>query len=52
MNLLKKHNLVMKDQLFEDTCTLVVNLTLNNSTFIQEELDEIAKVEVESLGIY
>ncbi len=52
MNLLKQHNLVMKDQVFEESCTLVVNLPLNKSTFIQEELQEITNVEIESLGIY
>ena len=52
MNLLKQHNLVMKDQVFEESCSLVVNLPLNKSTFIQEELKEITNVEIESLGIY
>lgn len=52
MNLLKQHNLVMKDQVFEDSCTLVVNLPLNKSAFIQAELEEISNVEIESLGIY
>jgi len=52
MNLLKQHNLVMKDQVFEESCSLVVNLPLNKSTFIHEELKEITNVEIESLGIY
>ena len=52
MYLLKQHNLVMKDQVFEVSCTLVVNLPLNKSAFIQAELEEITNVEIESLGIY
>lgn len=52
MNLLKQHNLVMKDQVFEASCTLIVNLPLNKSAFIQAELEEISNVEIESLGIY
>lgn len=52
MNLLKQHNLVMKDQVFEESCTLVVNFPLNKSVHIQKELEEITNVELESLGIY
>ena len=52
MNLLKQHNLVMKDQVFEASCTLIVNLPLNKSAFIQADLEEISNVEIESLGIY
>jgi uncharacterized YigZ family protein len=52
MNLLKQHNLVMKDQVFEETCCLNVNLPLNKSSFIQEELNEITNVQIEQLGIY
>lgn len=52
MNLLKQHNLVMKDQVFEESCTLTVNLPLNKSSQIQKELEDITNVELESLGIY
>lgn len=52
MNLLKQHNLVMKDQVFEESCTLIVNLPLNKSAHIQKELEEITNVELDSLGIY
>lgn len=52
MNLLKQHHLVMKDQVFEESCTLIVNLPLNKSAHIQKELEEITNVELDSLGIY
>jgi hypothetical protein len=52
MNLLKLHNLVMKEQQFEETCSLVVNFPLNKSRFIQKELEDMDSVECESMGIY
>jgi uncharacterized YigZ family protein len=52
MNLLKQQGLEMKDQLFEESCSLTVHLQLNKSQFIQEELSDISNVEIEHLGIY
>ena len=52
MNLIKQNQLETKDQLFENTCSLVIQLPLNTSNYLQNELNEIENIEIENLGIY
>lgn len=52
MGFIKQHQYVMKDQLFEENCSLVINLPLNKADFSMEELGKIENCEIEILGIY
>ena len=52
MNLIKQNQLETKDQLFENTCSLLLQLPLNTSNYLQNELNEIQNIEIENLGIY
>lgn len=52
MNLLKQHNLVMKDQLFEATCTLITNFPLQKKEFLKEEFSKVDNTTITILGIY
>jgi uncharacterized YigZ family protein len=52
MNLLKKYNLKMIENVFEISCELVTNISLNQTELIEGELGDLATVEIESKGIY
>lgn len=52
MNLLKKHNLEMKDAKFEVNCELTTNLDLARSEEIKEELNQFQSVKINTKGIY
>ena len=52
MNILKKHQLVMKEPLFEAECSLMCNFTLQKKESIKQEILGIASVKLNSLGIY
>lgn len=52
MNLIKQHQLLVKDPIFENDCLLITNLPLRNSGFIKEELLKIENVSFQVLGIY
>jgi uncharacterized YigZ family protein len=52
MNLMKQNQLVMKDQLFEDTCILTTNLPLVKKDFLKEEFCKIDNTLVEVIGTY
>jgi len=52
MNLIKQYQLETKDQFFENTCSLVIQLPLNTSNYLQHEFKEIQNVKIENLGVY
>lgn len=52
MNLLKKHNLEVKDAKFEINCELTTNLDLLRSIEIKEELNQFQSVKISVKGIY
>lgn len=52
MNILKKYQLKMIDNKFEESCELITNLSLEMSETIQGELENYETVEIESKGIY
>jgi len=52
MNTLKKHRLKMIDNIFETSCELTTNLTVQLSESIIAELEAFTTVKVESKGIY
>ena len=52
MNVLKKHNLKMIDNIFETSCELTTNLSLDKTESIEGELKAFETVEIESKGIY
>ena len=52
MSAIKRNDLQMSDSNFEVNCTLRLNLPLNKSDEIQEQLEEFKSVEIVDLGIY
>ncbi|MGB0915500.1 MAG: IMPACT family protein [Crocinitomicaceae bacterium] len=52
MNLLKKHNLTLSNNVFEESCQLTTYLDLNKAAGIKAELDKFETVEVIEKGIY
>jgi hypothetical protein len=50
--MLKKHQIVMKEQLFEAECSLMCNFTLQQKERIKQEILGIASVKLTSLGVY
>lgn len=52
MNLLKQHNLNMKDQHFEEFCQLTTNLPLSKKEFLKEEFSNVEHTDIETIGIY
>ena len=52
MNILKKHQVAMKDLLFEAECSLICNFTLQKRESIKQEILVVASVKLNSLGMY
>lgn len=52
MHLLKQHQLQMKEQVFETSCTLITNLPLNKKDLIKEEINKIGNCTIEIIGTY
>lgn len=52
MNILKKHQLAIKEPLFEAECSLICNFTLRKRESIKQEILGIASVKLNSLGLY
>lgn len=52
MNLMKQHHLTMKDQVFENECSLITNLPLQTTSFLKQEFLKAENTEIELLGIY
>ena len=52
MNLLKKHKLEMRENIFELSCTLKTNLSLPLADGVKAALEALDSVKVDTLGIY
>lgn len=52
MSLVKQHNLVIHEQIFELDCQLKLNLPLHRKEILKENLSEFNSVEIQLLGIY
>jgi len=52
MNVLKKYQLKMIDNKFEESCELTTNLPLDMTEAIEGELENFETVKIESKGIY
>jgi hypothetical protein len=52
MNIIKQHQLSIKEQHFESECTIITNLPLNSKEFLKEELKKINETTIQEMGIY
>lgn len=52
MNFIKKNTIAHKDKKFDISCELTVNLSLNNSADIIDEMEKFDTLQIEELGIY
>jgi len=52
MNVLKRYNLKMVDNIFKETCLLTTNLQLDKAESIESELKSYSSVEIKLKGIY
>lgn len=52
MNVLKKYNLTMHSNFFEESCKLTTNLNLNSAGNVKNELEQYTTLAIRELGIY
>ncbi|MEY3236067.1 MAG: hypothetical protein RI883_168 [Bacteroidota bacterium] len=52
MNLLKQYQMPIKEQVFENDCSIITILPLNSKEFLKEEIKKINETTIEEMGIY